>query len=60
MRTYILTERERRIVKNFLAGKIGLTDPGLSQIRTRLKGPNLVGDLDLLIALRKAITTSTA
>ena len=37
MRTYIFTDRERRIVQSFLGGKIGITDRGLSKIRSRIK-----------------------
>lgn len=37
MRTYIFTDRERRIVQSFLGDKIGITDRDLSKIRSRIK-----------------------
>jgi len=58
MRYYIFTKRERTIIEKFLSGKIPLTDRGLSQIRTRLKGSQLSSDLDLLNRLREALAKS--
>jgi hypothetical protein len=37
MRTYIFTERERRIIQRFLSHRIGMTDRDLSKIRSRVK-----------------------
>jgi hypothetical protein len=37
LRTYIFTDRERRIIQSFLGGKIGITDRDLSKIRSRIK-----------------------
>jgi hypothetical protein len=37
MRTYIFTERERRIVQSFLGGKTRMTNRDLSKIRSRIK-----------------------
>ncbi len=37
MRTYIFTDRERKIIQGFLSGKIRMTDIDLSKIRSRMK-----------------------
>jgi len=37
MRTYIFTERERRIIQGFLNRRIRMTDRNLSKIRSRIK-----------------------
>ena len=37
MRTYIFTERERRIIQGFLSRRIRMTDRDLSKIRSRIK-----------------------
>jgi hypothetical protein len=37
LRTYIFTDRERRIIQSFLGGKIGINDRDLSKIRSRIK-----------------------
>ena len=37
MRTYIFTDKERRIIQRFLNGRIKLTDRDLSKIRSRIK-----------------------
>jgi len=37
LRTYIFTNRERRIIQKFLGRKIGITDRDLSKIRSRIK-----------------------
>ncbi len=37
LRTYIFTNRERRIIQEFLGGKIGMTDRDLGKIRSRIK-----------------------
>ena len=37
MRTYIFTDRERRIIQSFLGGKIGINDRDLSKTRSRIK-----------------------
>jgi hypothetical protein len=37
LRTYIFTDRERRIIQKFLGGKIAITDRDLSKIRSRIK-----------------------
>ena len=62
MRGYIFTDRERRIVRDFLEGKIGITHRGLSQIRTRLKRfePSLLRDIEILNRLRRRLAESEA
>jgi len=37
LRTYIFTDRERRIIQSFLGGKIRITDRDLSKTRSRIK-----------------------
>ena len=37
LRTYIFTDRERRIIQSFLGGKTRITDKDLSKIRSRIK-----------------------
>jgi len=37
LRTYIFTDRERRIIQSFLGGKIGINDRDLSKTRSRIK-----------------------
>ena len=37
LRTYIFTDRERKIIQSFLGGKIGIADRDLSKIRSRIK-----------------------
>lgn len=37
MRTYIFTDRERRIIQRFLSGTVGMTDRDLSKLRSRVK-----------------------
>ncbi|UCG45690.1 MAG: hypothetical protein JSV58_02635 [Candidatus Bathyarchaeota archaeon] len=37
MRTYVFTDRERRIVQSFLNEKIPMNDRNLSKVRSRIK-----------------------
>jgi hypothetical protein len=61
MKSYIFSPKERRAVEAFLAGKLGITDHFLSQIRTRTKQfTRLREDVDLYIQLRKAIAAVSA
>ncbi len=55
MRTYIFTGRERKIIQSFIDGKIPLSDRKLSQIRTRIREPDLVVDVKLLFKLREKV-----
>jgi len=60
LRSYIFTDRERRIVKAFLAGeKVDRLDIGRIMHRVRsFKG--LPGDVDLYLALRRLAESKTA
>jgi hypothetical protein len=61
MRSYIFTERERRIIQGFLRGKVKSGDPGLMVIVSRLKSfTDLARDVQLYIRLREAISTASA
>jgi hypothetical protein len=61
MRSYIFTERERKIIQGFLSGKVKSGDPGLMVIVSRLKSfTDLAGDVELYIRLREAISTTSA
>jgi len=58
MRSYIFTENERGIVRNFLNGTIKRTDPKVQVILSRLRHfEALAGDVDLYVRLREAIST---
>jgi hypothetical protein len=60
MRTYIFTDRERRVIHNFLSGKTKLTDRDLSKIRSRMKlFQRLKNDLFLYLELWDAILLET-
>lgn len=37
MRTYVFTDRERRIIQSFLNRRIRMTDGDLAKIRSRIK-----------------------
>ena len=58
MRTYIFSNRERRLIHDFLDGKIDRANRALSQIRTRMKVPELRSDVELYIALMDRIAKS--
>jgi hypothetical protein len=61
MRSYVFTDRERRILRSFLDGRIPINDPGVEQIRSRIKSfTELRNDIDLYIRFREAITTQSA
>jgi len=61
MRSYIFTERERRIIRGFLEGNVKSSDPGLMVIVSRLKGfTNLAEDVELYLRLREAVSTASA
>jgi hypothetical protein len=58
MRSYIFTERERRIIREFLTS--GKKDPGIMVIITRVrKFANLAKDVELYIRLREAISATS-
>ena len=61
MRSYIFTNRERQVIRNFLNGTVGRDDPLFMVIVSRVKSfKDLAGDIELYIALTKskaAITT---
>jgi hypothetical protein len=60
MRSYIFTERERRIIQGFLSGTVKGKDPGLMVIVSRLKSfSNLAKDVELYIRLREAISAAS-
>jgi hypothetical protein len=60
VRTYIFTDRERRVISAFLRGKIPINDAALEQIRSRVKSFNeLSGDLELYLRLREATSTAS-
>ncbi|MGD8545068.1 MAG: hypothetical protein PVH12_02730 [Candidatus Bathyarchaeota archaeon] len=60
MRTYIFTERERRIIQNFLGGRIKMTDRDLSKIKSRIKLFNrLKNDVFIYLELYDEILLST-
>ena len=59
MRSYIFTDRERRIIKDFLEGRRSVKDRALSVILARVKGfQRLASDVELYLRLRKAITAN--
>ncbi|NIN53204.1 MAG: hypothetical protein GTO23_08635 [Nitrososphaeria archaeon] len=61
MRTYIFTDRERRMVQNFLGGRIGMTDRDLSKIRSRIKTfDRLKNDVFVYLELYDRILLSVA
>jgi len=61
MRTYIFTDRERRMVQNFLGGRIGMTDRDLSKIRSRIKTfDRLKNDVFVYLELYDRILLSAA
>jgi hypothetical protein len=61
MRSYIFTERERKIIQGFLSGKVKSGDPGFMVIVSRLKSfTDLAGDVELYLRLREAISTTSA
>jgi len=61
MRTYIFTNRERRVVQRFFAHKIGATDRDLSKIRSRVKTfDRLRNDVFLYLELYDRVLLSAA
>ena len=59
MRSYIFTDRERRIIRDFLEGRRNIKDRALSVILTRVKSfKYLASDVELYLRLRKAITAN--
>ena len=60
MRTYIFTDRERRVVHSFLGGKTQMTNRDLSKIRSRIKlFDRLKNDVFLYLELWDRILLST-
>ena len=52
MRTYVFTERERKIIQSYLNTRIKMTDRDLSKIRSRIKCFNrLRNDIFLYLEL---------
>jgi len=61
MRTYVFTERERRIIQGFLSRRIGIADRDLSKIRSRLKlFERLKNDVFLYLELWDTVLLETA
>jgi len=61
MRSYIFTERERRVIRDLLEGKIGINNPSIQQVRSRIKSfVDLAGDVDLYFRLRGFAESKTA
>jgi hypothetical protein len=61
MRTYVFTERERRIIHAFLSRRIEMTDRDLSKIRSRLKlFDRLKDDVFLYLELWDTVLLDTA
>jgi len=61
MRTYIFTDRERRIVQNFLGGRIRMTDRDMSKIKSRIKlSSRLKDDVFIYLELYDQILLSAA
>jgi len=57
MRSYIFTQKERKVIRSFLDGKVVLNDPALEVIRSRMKTfTELASDIALYAALRKAVS----
>lgn len=60
MRTYIFTDRERRIIQRFLSGRIRMTDIDLSKIRSRMKlFEKLKNDIFLYLELWDTVLLET-
>jgi len=60
MRSYIFTERERRIIRGFLDGDVPRNDPGIQQLQSRVKSfTELSGDVDLYLKFREAMSTTS-
>ena len=54
MRSYIFTDRERRIIEGFLKGEVGGSDPSIQQIKSRMKSfRRLARDVELYLALKR-------
>ncbi|UCE96198.1 MAG: hypothetical protein JSV51_00895 [Candidatus Bathyarchaeota archaeon] len=61
MRTYIFTDRERRIIQGFLSGKIEMTNRDLSKVRSRVKlFERLKNDIFLYLELWDTVLLETA
>jgi hypothetical protein len=65
MRTYIFTPVERKAIENFLSGKIGVSDPSIRMILSRVRTfKDLAFDVDLYqrvsLSLRKSAKTISA
>ncbi|UCC33761.1 MAG: hypothetical protein JSW53_01805 [Candidatus Bathyarchaeota archaeon] len=61
MRSYIFTDRERRIVQRFLGDRTKMTDRDLSKIRSRLKlFDRLKNDVFLYLEFYDALLLSSA
>ncbi|MGD8565759.1 MAG: hypothetical protein PVF96_05365 [Candidatus Bathyarchaeota archaeon] len=59
MRTYLFTDRERRIIQSFLSGRNKITNRNLSKIRSRTKLFNrLRNDVYLYLELYDRILLS--
>ncbi len=61
MRTYIFTDRERRIIQRLLSGKIKMTDRDLSKIKSRMKlFERLKNDIFLYLEMWDTVLLRTA
>ncbi len=61
MRTYIFTDRERRIIQKFLGDRLRMTDRDLSKIRSRTRLFNrLRNDVFLYLELYDRILLNAA
>jgi hypothetical protein len=59
MRTYIFTDRERRIIQRFLSGNCRRDDPILMTVLSRSRSfKNLNIDVDLFMRLRETEATT--
>jgi len=57
MRSYIFTDRERKIIRGFLSGRVESKDPNLMVIISRLKSfKDLSRDVELYLRLRSRLT----
>jgi hypothetical protein len=61
MRTYLFTPVERKAIGNFLAGKIGPSDPSIRMILSRVRNfKDLASDVQLYVRLRESVSANTA
>jgi hypothetical protein len=59
MKSYVFSDRERKIMKGFLSGELPANNPAVMQVKSRMKGWVLLReDVELYLALSRRFAES--